>query len=269
MKFISCLLLTVSMLVPPIALAADDEKAKGNWDQMMDTSGQALQLTREKKYEDANKLLKHFEKEMEQSRQKEQLALTMKDLRILTTVHHQATTMLTNVSAGHEKRMTAVTRFYLVVDALQSENQPLWRNTKNQVMTPFAKMRQAAADKNKRDFQLYANQFLNKYEMIHPALNVDLKAPVIERLESEVQFLINHRDHFFNDSKYVKFLDRMEQDFRALFDGSLEESMEPALPWVILSIGGIIAVTLFYAGWQKYRAEKQSKQRKVKKRSKF
>lgn len=268
MKLITFILFAAMLVFPNIAHAADPGATK-TWDKLTETSGQVLQLVREKKYSEAKQLLEYFEKQFHGS--KKDLHLSMKDLRILTTTHDHAMRAVTNVSASHDTRVTIVTQFFLVVDALYSENQPLWLSTKNQLFTPFNKMKQAAAQKNDRQFQFYLNQFLAKYEMIHPALNVDLKDPLIGKLDSEVQYLMNHRIDFFSDPNDMKHLNRMEKDFNALYNGTLQNSMEPTLPWVIISIGGIIVLALFYSGWQKYKAEKREKRKrkKVKKRSKL
>jgi sporulation protein YpjB len=258
------------LMFPAVAQAANPGKLN-IWDKLTDTSGKALQLTQQGKYAEAKQLLEYFEKQFVNVKQKK-LHLSMKELRILTAAHDQALRAVTNVSAAAEDRVTAVIEFHLVVDALHSKNQPLWLSTKNQLFTPFYKMKQAAEQKDDRSFQFYLNRFLSKYEMIHPALIVDLKEPAANRLDSEIRYLMNHRSDFFSQSNYLQHLDQVEKDFRALYDGTLEDSMEPTLPWVIISIGGIIVVALFYSGWQKYKAEKrmrEKKRKKVKKRSKF
>lgn len=268
MKLITFILFAAMLVFPNIAHASGPVANK-KWDKLTETSGQVLQLVREKKYAEAKQLLDYFEKQFHAS--KKDLDLSMKDLRILTTTFDHAKRAVTNVSASHETRVTIVTQFFLVVDALYSENQPLWLSTKDQLFQPFNKMKQAATEKNDLQFQHYLNQFLSKYEMIHPSLNIDLSDPLIGKLDSEVQYLMNHRIDFFSQPYYMQHLDRMDKDFHALYNGTLRNSVEPTLPWVIISIGGIIVIALFYSGWQKYKAEERARRRrkKVKKRSKF
>lgn len=270
MKKMVGIIFAVILLFPTVAQAANPGTLN-IWDNLAETSGKALQLTQQGRYDEAKQMLEYFEKQFVGVKQGK-LHLSMKELRILTAAHDQALRAVTNVSMAGEDRVTAVTEFYLVVDALHSKNQPLWLSTKNQLFTPFYKMKQAAEQKDDRSFQFYLNRFLSKYEMIHPALIVDLKEPAANRLDSEIQYLMNHRSDFFSQSNYLQHLDQIEKDFRALYDGTLEDSMEPTLPWVIISIGGIIVVALFYSGWQKYKAERkvrERKRKKVKKRSKF
>ncbi|HET7580589.1 MAG TPA: sporulation protein YpjB [Bacillales bacterium] len=267
MRLITCILFAALLILPNVAQAAGPGTEK-TWDKLTDTSVKALQLVQEGKFDEAKQLLEYFGKQFRKS-QKE-LNLSMKELRILTATHDHAMRAVVNASASPETRVTIVTQFHLVVDALHSENDPLWLSTKSQLFTPFYKMKQAAAQKDDRAYQFYLNQFLSKYEMIHPALNVDLKDPIMGRLESEIAYLRNHRIDYFNEPNYMQHLNRVEKDFRALYDGTLDDMMEPTLPWVIITIGGIIVLALSYAGWKKYRGERAEKKRKtkVKKRSK-
>ncbi|HEX7065698.1 MAG TPA: sporulation protein YpjB [Bacillales bacterium] len=269
MRLITCILFAAVLIFPSVTSAADPGSIRV-WDKLTDTSAQVLELTRQGKYADAKQLLTYFEKQFLQEK-REKLDLSMKDLRILTVTFDNAMRAVTNVSANHENRVTSVMQFHLVVDALNSDKQPLWLSTKNQLFKPFGQLKKAAAQKNDREFEFYLNQFLSKYEMIHPALNIDLPDRVIGRLESEMAYLRNNRGDFFNQPNYMKHLERIENDFQALYNGTLEDSMEPTLPWVIISIGGIIVLALFYSGWQKYRAEQRvrKRKRKVKKRSNF
>lgn len=260
--FISCLLL--------IPATAHTKAASGEelWNQLENTSGQALELVKQKKYADAKQMLSYFKKKF-LNQKREKLELSMTQLRILTTSYDHAERAVNSVSEEGNERIRALTQFHLVVDALHSDNQPLWRSTKSSFFNAFNQMKQAAAKKNNRAFQYYLNQFMSQYEMIHPALNVDLNDSAMERLESEIRFLIKHRGHFFSDKQYINHLNRMEKDFHALFDGTLEDAIDLTLPWIILSIGGIITIALFYAGLQKYKGEKKKKNEKVKKRSKL
>ncbi|HEU5138893.1 MAG TPA: sporulation protein YpjB [Bacillales bacterium] len=269
MRLITCILFAAILILPNVTSAAEPGSIR-IWDKLTDTSAQVLELTRQGKYADAKQLLTYFEKQFLKEK-REKLDLSMKDLRILSTTFDNALRAVTNVSANHENRVTSVMQFHLVVDALDSDKQPLWLNTKQQLFKPFGQMKEAAKQKNDREFEFYLNQFLSKYEMIHPALNVDLPDPVIGRLESEMAYLRNNRGDFFNKPNYMEHLERIENDLQALYNGTLEDTMEPTLPWVIISIGGIIVLTLFYSGWQKYRAEKRARNRKrrVKKHSDF
>lgn len=254
------------MLLFPAAVLAKEPSTADLWNKLEDTSGQALELVKQEKYDDAKQMLTYFEDQFLDQKQ-DKLGLSMKQLRSLSTSYDHALRAVNSVSDEMDTRVTALTQFHLVVDALHSDSEPLWMSTKDQLFTPFEQMKKAASKEDNRAFQFNLNQFLDKYEMIHPALNVDLKDAAMERLESEVQFLMKNRSHFFDDTQYIKHLDRMDEDFHALYDGTLEDSMDPTLPWVIISIGGIIVIALFYTGLRKYRGEK--KKGKVKKRSKY
>lgn len=269
MRLLTCILIAAIMMIPNVAFAqGPGANTTKTWDKLANTSGNALQLVKEQKYAEAKQMLEYFEKQFRGSQKS--LDLTLKQLRILSTTHDHAMRAVTNVSASQKTREIIVTQFYLTVDAMRSKNQPLWLSTKSQVMKPFEQMKKAAKNKDDQAFQFYLNQFLSQYNMIYPALDLDLKQSLLSRLDSEVQYVENHRNEYLSKPKYMEHLNRMDKDFNALYDGNLKDMMEPTLPWVITSIGGIIAVALFYSGWQKYRADerKRKSRKKTKKRSK-
>jgi sporulation protein YpjB len=263
------LVMCALLLIAPAVALADEPPTTGKenkWEELTNTTHEALQLVRQEQYDTAKQYLGQFSEEFLKSNQ-EELNLSMTQLRVLTTSYDNALRALTSTSAGHEHRYNSVMQFYLVVDALRTEENPLWMDAEKQLMEPFLKMKSAAKQKNEQSFQYYLNEFFNKYEMIHPALNVDLNEYIMTRIDSRVTFLMENRTHFFSDPQYVKQLDDVEKDFRGLFDGTLKNSADPSLIWIISSIGGIITVTLVYVAWKKYRAEK--KIAKVRRHSKY
>lgn len=268
MRLLTCILFAAILIIPNTVYAKEPGNAAKTWDKLAETSGTALQLVRDQKYAEAKQMLEYFEKQFRQSQKS--LNLSLKQLRILSTTHDHAMRAVTNVSASKQTRETIVLQFYLSVDAMRSKEQPLWLNTRNQVMGPFNRMKKAVEDKNDQAFQYDLNQFLVKYNMIYPALDIDLKESLLSRLDSEVQYVENHRNEYLSLPNRMEHLNRMEKDFNALYNGNLKDMMEPTLPWVIISVGGVIALALFYSGWQKYKAdERETKSRKkAKKRSK-
>lgn len=255
---LSMIIVSFTLLTTTTEAAVQSEKDV--WEELSDTVYRALQLTKEKKYAEARQFLDRFSSDFLQAN-REHLRLSMLELRVLTVSYDHAKKALAGATLSHESRVHAVLQLYFVIDALKSEHDPLWRKTEKQVMQPFYQMKQAAKRQEARKFQYYLNEFLNEYETIHPAMNVDLEDFVMVRLDSRIQFLMKHRSHFFSDPHYVKQLDEIEKELKALFAGKLRQSLEPAVPGLILSIGGFIVLTLFYAGWKKYRAEKAYRRR--------
>jgi sporulation protein YpjB len=48
----------------------------------------------------------------------------------------------------------------------------------------------------------------------------------------------------------------MEEELKALFERVKEDEADPSLLWVMISTGSVILLSLSYAGFRKYRAEK-------------
>ncbi|HET7629282.1 MAG TPA: sporulation protein YpjB [Bacillales bacterium] len=270
MRFVSSFFCALMLFMPATVFAAEPGM-NHKWDKLADISAQALHLTQQEKYEEAKQMLDYFEKVFT-DKNHQSSGLPMANLRVLTTTYELAKRSVTSVSEEAEARKQNVMRFHLVVDALNANKQPLWKSTEQQVMEPLHALKKTAQAKDERQFQRRLNEFLKAYELIHPALVVDLSMAEMGRIDSEIQYLIHYRTHFFNQPNAMEHLQRIESDFVALFNGTLKDQMEPTLPWVMLTIGGMIVVTLFYSGWKKYRAEKKARKKRKEKadhRSRF
>ncbi len=132
-------------------------------------------------------------------------------------------------------------------------------------MKTISDMKQAVSTKNLQAFQHRLNEFLREYQMIRPALMLDLEPHAFQRVESHVQFLKRHRTEINDNQKQLKHLEVMEKDFNDMYDRIQHDSADPSLLWVMLTIGGMIVVSLSYAGWKKYKGEK--KKNKVEQRN--
>ncbi|WP_084031411.1 sporulation protein YpjB [Anaerobacillus arseniciselenatis] len=229
-----------------------DEK---EWRNLNQTADKVLQLVKEEKYSEAKQLLDFFSKQFLAIRYDDQ-NLTMTQLRLITTSYEKAMGAVTSTSASHEQRVLEVSEFRLVIDALVNHHHPLWKNTETQVMNYFAKMREAISSENNNSFQHHLNGFLQRYSMIRPAIMVDLLPHQFQRIDSHVRYVERYRNTIVTDEEKSKHLKIMEDDFKKLYKGFEEDQADPSLWWVILSIGGTTLLALFYAGYKKYRAEK-------------
>lgn len=248
-------LICLFSLVFSINVYAEKDYDKLEWRNLNQTADKVLQLVKEEKYSDSKQLLDFFSKQFLALRFEDQ-DISMTHLRLITSSYEKAMKAVTSTSASHEERVLAVSEFRLVVDALVSEHHPLWKNTETQVMNYFAQMREAISEEDNSSFQHHFNGFLQRYAIIRPALMVDLLPHQFQRIDSHVRYVERSRASLVTNKDKAKQIKIMEEDFLKLYKGFEEDQADPSLWWVIFSIGGTILMSLFYAGYKKYKAEK-------------
>ncbi|WNF38051.1 sporulation protein YpjB [Bacillaceae bacterium IKA-2] len=253
-KIIFVLICLFSLVFSTNAYAEKDYD-KIEWRNLNQTADKVLQLVKEEKYSDAKQLLDFLSKQFLALRFEDQ-DLSMTHLRLITSSYEKAMGAVTSASASHEERVLAVSEFRLVIDALVSEHHPLWKNTETMVMDYFVKMREAINAGDNNSFQHHFNGFLQKYAVIRPALMIDLLPHQFQRIDSHVKYVERSRTLMITNEDKAKHIKIMEEDFLKLYKGFEEDQADPSLWWVIFSIGGTILSSLFYAGYKKYKAEK-------------
>ena len=244
---------------------ADNHRENDGWKQLNEIADQALQYGKQEKYEEAKKFLESFSKAF--LKQTSEKPLSMQELKMVIYSFEQAESAVTDVKLTHDERINKLTGFRLVVDAITSEHQPLWKHARTMVMTPFERAEMALKQDEKDKFQYYVNEFLSKYEVIRPALNVDLGAEHAQKIDSYVRFLENERYAIENDHAKQQRLMEMKEALNDLFEEG--KSAESELIDVIYFIGGAIVLTLIYVGWKKYKGEKKEKQSRARDRYRY
>ncbi|MBM6619843.1 sporulation protein YpjB [Bacillus suaedaesalsae] len=227
-----------------------------NWKKLDSISDQALQLVKHQKYEEAKKLLSYFSDKFSNEIIQEK-SFSMDEIRLITTTYEDAKLALTSTSASHEERVQAVTKFRLVVDAVNSEYQPLWAEMEYSVMTTFQSMKESVKIQDNEAFQIRLNQFITKYEVIHPSILLDLEVTQSEKIDSFVTFLDEYRDEFLKNDSRMEHMETMEEELIKMFKQMKEDDADPSLIWVMISTGSIIVLTLSYVGWRKYKGDKE------------
>jgi sporulation protein YpjB len=219
-------------------------------------SDEALQMMKIHRYEDAKKLLNYFSKQFT-SISNNEYPFSMDELRIVTVSHDEAMEAAESSSMEYEERVTRLTKFRLVVDAIASSHQPLWTEMKGQIMTAFHQAREAATSGDSSDFHSNFNTFLSLYNVIYPSMKIDVSAENIQRLDARINFIDEYRSQVVNNVKSQQELDGLESDLQRLFENMDEDEADPSLWWVIISTGSIIISTLSYVGWRKYKGDKE------------
>ncbi len=184
----------------------------------------------------------------------------------MVKIYDAAPAPVENTDTEHEERIHKVTRFRLVMDALQSMHQPLWTEMEEPIMTVFNGMRDAVYKGDNEDFYSNLDSFLSLYEVIYPSLKIDVTPQRIQQLNARVTYIDQYRPEVLTEMSSQAQLEALEADLMNIFDDMTEDEADPSLWWVIISTGSIIILTLSYVGWKKYQAERQRRKNRMKER---
>lgn len=242
-------LFSVLLLLAPFAAYAEQTSPVEKLDQISD---EALQMVKQQRYKDANRLLKYFSEEF--------LAVTgngrpfsMDELRIITVAHDEAVEAAASSEMGHAERMNRVTKFRLVIDAIASTHQPLWTEMEGPIMTVFSDVKKAAYEGDNDQFHSNLNSFLSLYNVIYPSMKIDVTPDRIQKIDAKVSFIDQYRPQVLSEASSQEELEALETDLKTIFDEMTEDEADPSLWWVMISTGSIIILTLSYVGWRKYK----------------
>lgn len=244
--------------------AEDAERENNIWRELNQTSDTILRYVKEGHYEEAKKLLEHFSEQFLQIRASEH-RLSMRELQTITAVYNEALEAVVSVSLSHDDRVQKATKLRLLVDVYDASYKELWLNTKNSLLTPVKNMAKAVDEGNSRKFQDDMSEFVKNYEMVRPAWSVRLPIETYQKVDSQVKFLQQFRGKNLDDPAIARHLNTLESQLLLIYEGGEEDSSDPSLIWVMLTIGGAIVLALSYAGWKKYWGEKE-KEREIKRR---
>ncbi len=239
----------------PIEVNAKDDTSVHTWKQLNQTSDRILQLVKVEEFEEAKQLLDYFSRLFLEINFQEE-GLTMSALRIVTNTYEKAVEAVTATDQPLEERIYRVTSFRLAVDALSSEHHPLWLQSEGRMMHVIQAMEETIKEGDSRSFQYRFNEFIKNYEMIRPALLIDIKSEQLERIQSQIMFLEKQRNQF-NQEILSSHVGLIKEEWTNLYKQVKEDATDPSLWWVMIAIGGMITLSLTYVGWKKYKAEKQ------------
>jgi sporulation protein YpjB len=228
------------------------------WDKLDRISDEALQMTKNQRFEEAKQLLEYFEQQFLQFNAREGIQ-SMDALHALTVTHEGAVKTVTASTLPIEERVNQVAQFRLVVDAVQAKHQPLWKEMKETIMSAFAGMKEAMEHEDEGAFQQAFQQFLQRYKLIEPSAKINVEPERFQRVAAHISLLEAPAFYQLDANQQAKELQQMEEDLEALFADGKKEAAVPSLWWVMTSIGGMIVLTLTYVGWRKYRGEKEKR----------
>jgi len=254
-KIRSIFIVIVMLFLPMTVVHGEEQSYEQKLRQLNQLTDSILLLIQEDKLVEAKELLQHVSKEFLLI-PNEQSKLTMTELQVVTFVYDRAYSAVQSVSMAKEERLQRITEFRLVLDALSDVKQPLWKQSEQLLKTHLQHLKEATYKQNKQEQQLALNQFIRRFEMIRPALLIDLKGEVFTKLDSKIKYLDYQRSSLPPQTELLKFLEQLDADLTIVFQTNVEDGIDMSLFWVILSIGGTIVIALTYAGWKKYKGEK-------------
>jgi sporulation protein YpjB len=215
-------------------------------------SDEVLQLTKQERYTEAAALLEQFPQKLEQSHH-DSLRMPPENTRMLTAVHQETAAALRSDELEKMEKVRKVIRFRLLVDAVQSEHQPLWAEMEGTIMEAFSQLKTTASMGDDHSFEEEYDSFLSQYETILPSVQVDIRREYIQRMDAHLAFLNQTQ---MNEQSRLKQLEQMEEDLQNLFHKIKEEQISPSLIWMMVTTGSIIILTLSYVAWRKYNGDK-------------
>jgi sporulation protein YpjB len=237
---------------------ASNHTAVKDWSEINELTSEIWELGKIERYKEAADVLEFTSENI--SHIEEVLSLRADQQRLVEYTFSDAITSLQNPEWSKERKLNKLTEVRLLVDALQTKYEPLWKKTGLMMLEPFISMEKGIGDKDSVSFHQAANLLLERYETVRPALMVDLSSDKIEELDEHVSYVDANRNKILTDAEHQKHLEVVAADFEALFFAKKDNS-EPSLFWLIFSIGGIISSTLFYVGWRKYKGDKEEELR--------
>ncbi len=249
------LLFVIIMMHTPISVSANQQSPMEKLDEISD---EALQMVKFHRYEDAKKLLDYFSDEFTAIAGNKK-PLSMDEIRIVNTSHDEAMEAAVSPTMKYEERISKLTKFRLVIDALATNHQPLWTEMEEQIMTAFHQAKDAAVNGDMARFHTNYNIFLSLYNIIYPSMKIDVPVENIQRLDARINFIDEYGSQVINDHEGLQEFEKLDTDLKSLFGNMEEDEADPSLWWVIISTGSIIIMTLSYVGWRKYQGEKSMK----------
>ena len=186
------------------------------------------------------------------------------ELKILTQIYKEAVAALESDRTTDEEKVRSVMKLRLVVDAIDSEYQPLWISMEENVLASVDKAHKAAVERYGVEFHQEFDQFLQYYDLIQPSLQIDVKAETMQMLEARIRYIDQYRPQVFDNVDNHQELKALKNDLEGIFENMKEDESDPSLWWVIISTGSIILLSLSYVGWRKYVGNKKSEKYKNK-----
>ena len=169
--------------------------------------------------------------------------------------------MYANPASGEDKLLWHATQVRVAIDALSHAHQPMWREYYSSYANQMQNLLQASVE---RDNVAFLAQFEENYQLflaIRPAMSVQLQAVQMEKISAAYQLIHKEIRNEQVDWQLVReALRELSAQMQIAFVGedksTLAQFIHPQSPLtLILTIAGVVCMTLAYVAWRKYQAE--------------
>lgn len=208
------LCLAFGLAIPAIAGNHTSNEQK-EWSEINELTAEIWELGKIERFDEAADVLEFAAADI--SKTGEVITLRPDQQRLVEYTLSEALMSIQNPEWTKEKKMNKLTEVRLLVDALQTDYEPLWKKTGLMILEPFISMEKGI---NKNDYSYFhqaVNLLLQRYETVRPALSVDLSSKEMDRLDEHVSFVDHNRSAILTDENHQKQLEVAAADFEALF----------------------------------------------------
>lgn len=217
-------------------------------DKLVELSDELYQMIRNDEFNQANRLVKQIEKEWSSKG----YSLSLNEARMFSLTFFELKETLTKVEISKKESLRRAIQFRLVTDTLQSNYQPLWKESKIKVLKQFKQCQKEVE---------ICPEFIETFELLLPAISLDISEEQYVKLKSYIAF-IEKIDKNTPRKEFENQLIVIENELILLFDAPKENEMEPGFLYLILIVGSFIIALLSYVGWKKYQGEKENQKKK-------
>ncbi|WP_018922271.1 sporulation protein YpjB [Salsuginibacillus kocurii] len=185
----------------------------------------------------------------------EEEELTVQDIHVLLEAYEAAAASLASAQQAPENRMQGLLKFQLALDAVINENHPLFQR----LAGPFQERLEGfvqSSSMNKEEAQAQFNELKNEFEVIRPALYLQHSETVRSRIDS-LWVAVDRgmrEGKEFHELPLQELVDELDQAFS---NEEERRSIDPTLIGIMIFVSTVLVVSLSYAGWKKYKAERR------------
>ncbi|MEC0714182.1 sporulation protein YpjB [Bacillus haynesii] len=259
-KVILCMML--ALVFPAAGLKAKESSALQELTELSDT---VFQLTRQSQYEEAVQILQYFEKRLKAAEKDgTEEMMTGSEIRQVSLAYHDTLKRLESEEVAQQEKFKAAAQFRMLMDAIESDHDPLWSSLKKPIMDSFSALKAGVQKEDNLTFREKWNHFLSLYDTIYPSLTIDVSPKQLKSVSNHIAVVENGGFLQMTESSKLERLTLLEKDLEDVFDQVEEDDADPSLLWVILTTGSIILSTLTYVGFRKYKAEEDRRRKREK-----
>lgn len=249
-------ILIASFLIFPTSGQAKSPSTNDTWTNISNLATKTTQAVENGETKAGLTFLDAFSKAWESAQTNSNIKLTDVQSRTLNATIENMKNDINNQADPIKLKRDAV-EFNLAVDALSPDGTPIWLSMGDQLTSALDTAIKDVQAGNDTKFQVDFNQFLDLYQMVYPSMAIDVPANQLNKVEGTVISIMDHRMIVLqNKTSAVNELQTLNKNLKTIFvipNQSVDALPTESLNSMILSVGSLIILTLFYVSWKKYR----------------